>query len=102
LSLEDAVNARVSFLLEQISTSNREIVNRSLQIQVDTLRTADVEKIGTLILQKKKQLENCKLVGEGGGEEEQQNLLGRIEELYSQLDALEWLQKQVVGAASTK
>ena len=78
--------------MEQISTSNREIVNRSLQIQVDTLRTADAEKIGILILQKKKQIENCKV-----GEEQN---LGRIEELYSQLDALEWLQKQVV--ATTK
>ena len=87
--------------MEQISPSNKEIVNRSLQIQVDTLRTADVEKIGTLILQKKKQLENCKLGG-GGEEQEEQGMLGRIEELYSQLDALEWLQKQVVGAASTK
>ena len=82
MSFEKEVNERVSFLMGQINPSNREIVNKTLQIQVDTLRSADVEKVAMLILQKKKQLENCKD-------------LKKIEELYSQLDALEWLQRQV-------
>ena len=85
MSFAKAVNERVFFLIEQISPSNREIVNRSLQIQVDTLRSADFEKVPILILQKKKQLENCKD-------------LNKIEEIYSQIDALEWLQRQVVAS----
>jgi hypothetical protein len=85
MTLEEAVNERVSFLMEQISPVNREIVNKSLQIQAETLRTANREKLGMLILQKKKQLEGCKDVA-------------KIEELYSQLDALEWLERQVVAS----
>ena len=84
MTLEEAVNERVSFLMEQVNPANREIVNKSLQIQANTLRTANREKVALRILQKKKQLEGCKDVG-------------RIEELYSELDALEWLERQVVA-----
>jgi hypothetical protein len=82
MSLEEAVNERVCFLMEQIYPSNREIENKSLQVQVDTLRSADAEKAAMLILQRKKQLESC-------------TDISKIEEIYSQLDALEWLQRQV-------
>jgi hypothetical protein len=83
MSLEEALNERVSFLMEQVSPSNKEIVNKSLQIQADTLRTADVEKVAALILHGKKQLQNYTDVN-------------KIEEIYSQIDALEWLERQVV------
>lgn len=89
MNLQEAVDSRVSFLLEQINPSNREIVNKSFQVQADTLRSAEYEKVAFLILQKKKQLENC-------------NDLYKIEELYSQLDALEWLQRQVVASIQWK
>lgn len=87
MTLEEAVNERVSFLMEQVNPSNREIVNKSLQIQVETLRSADREKLALRILQKKKQLQDCKN-------------LGKIEELYAELDALEWLERQVVASLS--
>lgn len=87
MTVEESVNERVSFLMEQVNPSNREIVNKSLQIQAETLRSADREKLALLILQKKKQLQGCKD-------------LGKIEELYAELDALEWLERQVVASLS--
>jgi hypothetical protein len=84
MALENAVNERVSFLKGQINLSNKEIVNKSFQAQIDALRTANHEKVALLVLQKKKQLEKCKDMNE-------------IEMLYSQLEALEWLQRQVVA-----
>jgi hypothetical protein len=84
MALENAVNERVSFLKGQINLSNKEIVNKSFQAQIDALRTANHEKVALLVLQKKKQLEKCKDMNE-------------IEMLYSQLEALEWLQRQVIA-----
>lgn len=84
MALENVVNERVSFLKGQINLSNKEIVNKSFQAQIDALRTANHEKVALLVLQKKKQLEKCKDMNE-------------IEMLYSQLEALEWLQRQVIA-----
>ena len=81
--LDQAINERVSFLKEQINPKNKQLVNWAFEIQIQTLRNADVEKIALLILQKKKQLENTKD-------------MDAIERLYTELDALEWLQRQVV------
>jgi hypothetical protein len=82
MNLEDQVNARVSFLKEQIDPSNRPIVNETFQLQIDVLCNANREKIGLYILQKKMQLENCKNIRES-------------DRLFTELEALEWLQRQV-------
>ena len=81
--LEKAINERVSFLREQINPQNKPLVNRAFEIQIETLRKADPERVALFILQKKKQLENARDTD-------------AIERLYSELDALEWLQRQVV------
>ena len=81
--LEQAINERVSFLKEQINPKNRPLVNSAFEIQIHTIRNADPEKVALLILQKKKQLENARD-------------MDSIERLYTELDALEWLQRQVV------
>ena len=83
MNLEDAVNERVSFLMEQISPDNRPIENLTFQLQIDVLRNADRERVALLILQKQKQLENCKSIRESDA-------------LFTELEALEWLQRQVV------
>ena len=82
MSLEDTVNERVSFLKEQIDPANREIENITYQLQIDVLRNADRERLGLLILQKKKQLENAQTLRES-------------DTLFTELEALEWLQRQV-------
>jgi hypothetical protein len=81
--LEQVINERVPFLKEQINPNNKPIVNRTFEIQIQTLRNADVGKVALLVLQKKKQLENARD-------------MDTIEVLYTELDALKWLQRQVV------
>lgn len=81
--LQKVIDERVSFLKEQINPKNKPLVNRSFEIQIHAIRNADPEKIAFLILQKKKQLELARD-------------METIEFLYSELDALEWLQREVV------
>jgi hypothetical protein len=83
MSLEQDINERVSFLKEQINPQNKPLVNRAFEIQIATIGNADIEKVAFRILQKKKQLENARD-------------MESIETLYTELEALEWLQRQVV------
>jgi hypothetical protein len=83
MTLEEAVNERVSFLKEQINPKNKPEVNSSFQIQIEVLRSADFEKVAVLILRKKAELEKCRDISQ-------------LERLYNELEALEWLQRQVV------
>ena len=81
--LENAINERISFLKEQINPQNKPLVNKAFEVQIETLRNADTEKIALLILQRQKLLESAKSVD-------------AIERLYTELEALEWLQRQIV------
>jgi hypothetical protein len=83
--LEPVMNEQVSFLKEQINPKNKPLVNRAFEIQIQTLRNADPERVEVLILQKKKLLESAKDMD-----------MDAIEQLYTELDALEWLKRQVV------
>jgi hypothetical protein len=58
-------------------------VNSGFQVQIEILRSADFEKVAILILRKKAELEKCRDVSQ-------------IERIYNELEALEWLQRQVV------
>jgi hypothetical protein len=82
-ALDQVINERLSFLKEQISPKNKPLVNRAFEIQIETITNADTERVALLILQRKKLLEDAKDIG-------------MIERLYTELDALEWLQRQVV------
>ena len=81
--LEKAINERVSFLKEQINPQNKPLVNRAFEIQIETIRSANPEGVAIQILRKQKQLEIAKD-------------MDKIEQLYTELEALEWLQRQVV------
>jgi hypothetical protein len=81
--LEKVINERVSFLKEQINPQNKPLVNRAFEIQIETIRSANTEGVAIQILRKQKQLENAKDTAS-------------LEELYTELEALEWLQRQVV------
>jgi len=81
--LDQVIDERVSFLKEQISPQNKPLVNRALEIQIETIRNAGTGKIVMQILQKQKHLESAKDMDE-------------IERLCTELGALEWLQGQVV------
>ncbi|MGH9877859.1 MAG: hypothetical protein ACRD5H_09490, partial [Nitrososphaerales archaeon] len=83
MGLEDTVNERVSFLKEQINPHNNPLVNATFQLQIHVLRTADREQVANLILQRQSQLESSKSIRES-------------DRLFTELEALEWLQRQVV------
>jgi hypothetical protein len=54
------INERVSFVKAQINPKNRPLENKTFQLQIEAIRSADIEKVAFLILQKKTQLANRK------------------------------------------
>ena len=83
-SLQQVIDERISFLKEQINPANKPEVNKTFQIQIDAVRSAanDIEKVESLILQKKEQLKNSDDVYES-------------DRIFAELDGLEWLQRQI-------
>jgi hypothetical protein len=58
-------------------------VNNTFQLQIDAIRSADnIEKVESIISQKKALLKNSKDVQESNN-------------LFAELDGLEWLQRQI-------
>jgi hypothetical protein len=85
MTLQQVIDERISFLKEQINHENKPEVNKTFQIQIEAIRSAaddDIEKVESIILQKKAMLKNCKDVHES-------------DRLFAELDALEWLQRQI-------
>jgi hypothetical protein len=81
---QQVIDERIPFLKEQINPNNKPQVNSTFQIQIDAIRSAadDLEKVETIIKQKKALLKNSKDISES-------------EELFAELDGLEWLQRQI-------
>ena len=84
-TLQQIIDERISFLKEQINLENKPEVNSTFQIQIDVIRSAadDLEKVEAIITQKKELLKNSKDIQE-------------TDRLLVELDALEWLQAQIV------
>jgi hypothetical protein len=83
LSLQQVIDERISFLKEQINHENKPEVNKTFQLQIDTIRSVDdIEQVESIILQKKTLLKNSKDVHES-------------DRLFVELDGLEWLQRQI-------
>jgi hypothetical protein len=84
ITLQQVIDERISFLREQINPNNKPEVNNTFQIQIDGIRSIDdMEKVESIIMQKKTQLKNSKNVHES-------------ERLFAELDGLEWLHAQIV------
>ena len=84
-NLQQIINERISFLKEQINHGNKPEVNSTFQIQIDVIRSIDdddIEKVESIILQKKALLKKCEDVHES-------------DRLFAELDGLEWLQRQI-------
>jgi hypothetical protein len=82
-TLQQIIDERISFLKEQINHGNKPEVNKTFQIQMDAIRSIDdIEKLESIILQKKALLKNCKDVHES-------------DRLFAELDGLEWLQRKI-------
>lgn len=83
VTLQQVIDERISFLKEQINPTNKPQINSTFQIQIDAIRSVDdIEKVESIIMQKKSLLKNSKDVHES-------------ERLYAELDGLEWLQRQI-------
>jgi hypothetical protein len=84
VTLQQIIDERISFLKEQINPNNKPEVNSTFQLQIDAIRSVDddIEKVESIILQKKALLRNSKDVHES-------------ERVFAELDALEWLQRQI-------
>jgi hypothetical protein len=83
-TLQQIIDERISFLKEQINRENKPEMNNTLQIQMDAIRSIedDIEKVESIILEKKALLKNSKDVHES-------------DRLFAELDGLEWLQRQI-------
>jgi hypothetical protein len=64
-TLQQIIDERISFLKEQINQDNKPEVNKTFQLQIDAIRSVDdIEKVESLILQKKAQLKNSEDIHE--------------------------------------
>ncbi len=87
ITLSQLIDEKISLLKELMShKSNRPEVNSAYQIQIDTIRSIDdydLQKVESIILQKKELL----IIS---------NDIQETERLLAEIDALEWLQAQIV------
>jgi hypothetical protein len=85
ITLQQAVGEKISLLKELMNPNNRPELNSTYQIQIDAIRSAanDLEYVEPLIKQKKELLKNSKDIKE-------------TDRLLAELEALEWLQAQIV------
>ena len=85
ITLQQIIDERISFLKEQIHPENKPQVNKTFQLLIDAIRSAadNLEKVESIILQKKTLLKNSKDIHES-------------DRLFAELDGLEWLQRQIV------
>ena len=91
LSLQQIVDERISFLKEQINPTNKPEENRTLQLQMDAIRSAvaaaavdddDIEEVDAIIAEKKALLKKSEDVYE-------------FDRISAELEGLEWLQRQI-------
>jgi hypothetical protein len=82
-TLQQIIDERISFLEEQINQDNKPEVKKTFQLQINAIRSVvDIERVESIILQKKALLKNSKDVHES-------------DRLFAELDGLEWLQRQI-------
>jgi len=61
VTLQQIIDERIFFLKKQINPNNKPEVNSTFQLQIDAIRSVDdMEKVESLISQKKNQLKNSK------------------------------------------
>jgi hypothetical protein len=85
--LRQIVDERISFLKEQINQEKKSEVNKAFLLQVEAIRSADnIEKIESIISQKKIQLKNRQYVHESY-------------RLFTELYPLKWFQRQIAPYA---
>lgn len=82
-TLDDAIMERISFLQEQLSGEDDPAYIRTFQAQIKILQNAQLDRLEELIAIRRSDLKACKSVIEA-------------DTMFAELEALEWLQRQVV------
>jgi len=86
VTLSQIIDEKISLLKELMNHTNKPQVNDTYQIQIDTIKSIDdydLQKVESIIFQKKELLVISKDTHE-------------TERLLAEIDALEWLQAQIV------
>jgi hypothetical protein len=85
-TLQQIIDQRISFLKEQINPCNKPAENKTLQLQIDAIRSVvddyDIEEVEAMIAEKKALLKKSEDVYE-------------FDRLSAELEDLEWLQRQI-------
>jgi hypothetical protein len=84
-TLQQIIDQRISFLKEQINPCNKPAENKTLQLQIDAIRSVDdydIEEVEAMIAEKKALLKKSEDVYE-------------FDRLSAELEGLEWLQRQI-------
>jgi hypothetical protein len=85
-TLQQIIDGKVSFLREQINPQNKPEENKTLQLQIEAIRSAadadDIEEVDVIISEKKALLKRSEDVYE-------------FDRLSAELEGLEWLQRQI-------
>lgn len=84
ITLSQLIDEKISLLKELMNPNNKPGLNNTLQIQIDTIRSAaqDLEKVESTINQKKELLKYS-------------NDIHETERLLAEIESLEWLQAQI-------
>jgi hypothetical protein len=80
--VDDLIHDRITFLLEQVRPENKPKENQTLRLQAEILQTADLNKLDASILIRRHHLKQSTSTKE-------------MDRLFVELEALEWLQRQV-------
>lgn len=80
--LDDILRERISFLLEQIRLGSKPQENQTFRLQAEILQSVNPEVLDKSIIMRKAHLKQSKSVIE-------------TDRLFAELEALEWLQRQV-------
>lgn len=82
-TLDDIIMSRISFLQDQLAGEDDPAYIRTFVTQIRILRNAQLDRLEELIAIRKNDLKNSKNVIES-------------DMIFAELEALEWLQRQVV------
>ena len=81
-TLDDLILDRITFLQDQINPNNNQIENQTIQIQINVLQKAQLDRLDELIAIRRIDSKAC-------------TNLFTADHIFAELEALEWLQRQV-------
>ena len=81
-TLDDVIMERIAFFREQLQAEDDPAYIRTFRAQINILQNAQLERLDELIAIRRNDLKSCDTAAEA-------------DRVFSELEALEWLQRQV-------